>query len=216
MSIPRHRIYRAYETIVTMLGDRQVEGVGFTTDNFDTSDLDDIIDAEEDKKYNKMTFKRNDEEIDVYWVSKVTSTIIKQLSQTKNAKSDDKFHMLIFSADVDFSKVVDCIEKMKNKICVEIFTINELAFPIVKHVYVKPHRKLSDQEKEEIYEYFDIKDDQEAVKKMPILLLRDPISRYYDFNTFDVIVINEDEKPYFRIVFPNIKVKTLEKSEEDK
>tara|TARA_B100000902_G_C26776601_1_gene653012 strand:+ start:18 stop:518 length:501 start_codon:yes stop_codon:yes gene_type:complete len=78
----------------------------------------------------------------------------------------------------------------------EFFAISELQFNITNHAYVPKHERLSEQDA--------IAFKQKYGTKLPIILKNDPISKYYNFQSNDIIkVYRKDNEISYRICVVN-------------
>ena len=76
---------------------------------------------------------------------------------------------------------------------IELFTLNELQFNITKHRLYNKHEKLNQEERREFVEKYGI--------KIPVILEKDPVSRYFNFKKGNVIrVTRKNDIIVYRIV----------------
>ncbi len=242
------KVLRSYRTVVQMLKDRN-----FSVD----------IELQEDKmiallkeEIEGILFTRGGDKITVRYYESFTREKIEKISLLAVNSKEKKVHFLVFCKKLD-PKVQPYLTAIDKKVYIEAFPLEMLVFPIVNHVHVPSHRKLTEQEVEDLFEYYKIpkkyeeeevveevamlkpvvssrrrpqrKFEEEEVevkkkdvekpkrqevmsydkgailKKFPILLLSDPVARYYDFQPFDMVVIDEHNSPYIRVVFDNLK-----------
>lgn len=91
------------------------------------------------------------------------------------------------------------IEKEKN---IQIMWIKQLQFNLTKHVLVPQHFKCSDEEADELMSKFGLI----HRNQFPTLLKDDPVSRYYNFKSGDIIKIQNTSSPtnpnylFYRVV----------------
>ena len=85
---------------------------------------------------------------------------------------------------------------VSSNIKIELFTLDELQYNITKHRLVPNYMKLSQEDSKEFKKKFGI--------KFPVLLMKDPIRRFYDFNKGDIIKVidkcSNDKIIRYRIV----------------
>lgn len=78
----------------------------------------------------------------------------------------------------------------------EFFSISELQFNITNHAYVPKHERLSEQDATAFKQKYGT--------KLPIILQNDPISKYYNFKSNDIIkVYRKDNEISYRICIMN-------------
>lgn len=244
------RVLRSYRTVVQMLKDRNY----FMDVDMNEDEALSLLKEESEG----VIFSNSGEKITVRYFDSFTKEKIEKLSLLAVGTRERKVHFLIFCKKLD-SKVLPFLKAIENKLFVEVFPLESLVFPIVNHVHVPTHRKLTEKEVVELFEYYKIPkryekeeiveevivnkpvvssrrrpqrkfeeeetkkkvpeekpkvsetketmeyDKEMILKKFPILLLSDPVSRYYNFRPFDIIIIDEDNNPYIRVVFDNLK-----------
>lgn len=230
---------RSFNTIVQMLSDR-----GYKSSS-NTNSIE-LLKSEE-----SILFTNKLETIQVRYYENFTKQVAEKITILAASSKEPKTHFLVFCKKLD-SKANPFIKAIEGKVFVEVFTFDMLVFPIVRHVHVPPHRKLSNDEVDDLFEYYGIRktyeveeqedeilvakpttrrrplkkqaeeevkkqvepvkkeqvlsyDKQAILRKFPILLLSDPISRYYNYKPFDMVVINEHNEPYVKVVFDNLK-----------
>ena len=76
-------------------------------------------------------------------------------------------------------------DKTRTHVKVEMFEIRNLLFNITKHSYVPKHVLLSTTEAEEVYDKYSIKNK----TQLPIIYKTDPVAKYFDFKSGDLIRI---------------------------
>jgi DNA-directed RNA polymerase subunit H (RpoH/RPB5) len=87
--------------------------------------------------------------------------------------------------------------KMKDKITVDIFSIDELQFNIFEsELSPKQIRILNQEERKQLLEHYKIK----HYKEFPIIFLSDKTCKYLGCKKHDLIIYNEDTEPYIRCV----------------
>tara|TARA_B100001093_G_C26814015_1_gene1008842 strand:- start:2 stop:631 length:630 start_codon:yes stop_codon:yes gene_type:complete len=100
----------------------------------------------------------------------------------------------------------DTLQKLQRQIYehdnifVNLINIERLQFNILKHIYVPPHRVLSNEEKQKIKEKYNIIDD----KKFPSISRFDPVSQVYGIRPGELFEIDRSSKTaivakYYRI-----------------
>jgi DNA-directed RNA polymerase I, II, and III subunit RPABC1 len=71
----------------------------------------------------------------------------------------------------------------------ELFCIKNLLFNITKHELVPKHEFMNNDEAQEVYNQYSIKENQRT-QKLPLLMTKtDPVSKYYDFKPGSLIKI---------------------------
>ena len=70
-----------------------------------------------------------------------------------------------------------CRKEVGNRFLFNCFVMKELTYNVSKHVLVPPHRLVSTREAEEIMQ----RDYSALPKQLPVLMMDDPIRRYYNF-----------------------------------
>jgi DNA-directed RNA polymerase subunit H (RpoH/RPB5) len=73
---------------------------------------------------------------------------------------------------------------------IQVFTIGELQFNITKHILVPKHEKLSSQDALQVLSTYNLK----SVLQLPIILKKDPMSRYLGLAVGDVVKIHRDSQ----------------------
>lgn len=249
------KVLRAYKTLLQMMKDREY----VMEERLSDEKALDIL-----KKEQEILFKSEDDTIRINYFDTLTKEKIDKFTALSVNSKEKKIHYLFFCKKVEsrinsYLSILDI--QNKDRLTIEVFVLDSLVFPIVNHVHVPKHRKLSEKEKAEVFEYYGIKrkieeeeleeeviqptktkvssrrrpvqkkfeeeeekkeekkpkkeekkeqvidyDKDAILKKFPILLLSDPVSRYYNFRPFDMIVIDEDNVPYIRVVFNNLKI----------
>lgn len=84
-----------------------------------------------------------------------------------------------------------CKNYQLHNVFIEIFRISELIFNVVDHVYVPHHRLCSAQETSEILKNLGVLKS-EKYDKMPCILAKDPVMRYYGIRKGNLVEITRD------------------------
>ncbi len=84
-----------------------------------------------------------------------------------------------------------CKNYQLHKVFIEIFRISELLFKVIEHVYVPRHRLCSAQETSEILKNLGVLKS-EKYDKMPCILAKDPVMRYYGIRKGNLVEITRD------------------------
>jgi len=84
-----------------------------------------------------------------------------------------------------------CKNYQLHKVFVEIFRVSELLFKVIDHVYCSRHRLCSPQETAEVLKKLGVAPS-EKYDKMPCILAKDPIMRYYGIRSGNLIEITRD------------------------
>ena len=84
-----------------------------------------------------------------------------------------------------------CKNYQLHKVFIEIFLIAELLFNVVNHVYCPKHRLCSAQETAEVLKNLGVSSS-EKYDKLPCILAKDPIMRYYGIMRGHLIEITRD------------------------
>ena len=74
---------------------------------------------------------------------------------------------------------------------IEIFRVSELLFNVVNHVYCPAHRLCSADEAAEVLEKLGVSSE-EKYDKLPCILAKDPVMRYYGLTQGNLIEITRD------------------------
>ncbi len=84
-----------------------------------------------------------------------------------------------------------CKNYQLHKVFIEIFRTSELLFNVIDHVYVPRHRLCSAQETDEVLKNLGVLPS-EKYDKMPCILAKDPVMRYYGIRQGNLIEITRD------------------------
>lgn len=152
---------------------------------------------------NSPVIKANDgngNEVFVYWHNeeRVGIKFIRQLDEI-HLKNNKKRTVVLLSIDgpTAFSKK-EC--DIRNWI--QLLLYKELYVNITKHSMVPPHRKLQDEEIEDLKKRYGLSTDMQELPKMSI---NDPVSKYYKYDRGSVVEIKRsvgtlEETKYYRLV----------------
>jgi DNA-directed RNA polymerase subunit H (RpoH/RPB5) len=148
-----------------------------------------IIDRRDDYFLVKKT---DDSEIVVFFsfFEKLNTSILKEY--IKEIEKNNIIHMIIIYKD----KVTSSVNKIIDNIFhlnIEIFPFSNLSFNITKHRLYRPHILLKPTEKNIFIKKYG--------KQIPKILLCDPIVRYFNFKTGDIVkIIRRNNFISYRIV----------------
>jgi len=146
-----------------------------------------------DRKYTNFQDMNNyikTDQVLIYFCddSKITINHIKDF--VSKLSTDDFDHGIFIYPDTITSSAKKAIELIDKKI--ELFEIAELQYNITKHRLVPKHQKLEGEE------YMSMKT--KYGSKLPYILTKDPVCRYYDFKKGDIIKINRNGNVAYRFV----------------
>lgn len=148
-----------------------------------------IIDRQDDYFLIKKT---DDSEIVVFFsfFEKLNTSILKEY--IKEIEKNKINHMIIIYKD----KVTSSVNKIIDNIFhlnIELFSFSDLLFNITKHRLYRPHILLTTSEK--------IKFIKKYGKQIPKILLDDPIVKYFNFKSGDILkIIRKNNFISYRIV----------------
>ena len=148
-----------------------------------------IIDRRDDYFLVKKT---DDSEIVVFFsfFEKLNTSILKEY--IKEIEKNNIIHMIIIYKD----KVTSSVNKIINNIFhlnIEVFSFSELLFNITKHCLYRPHILLKIAEKNKFVKKYS--------KQIPKILLDDPIVKYFNFKSGDILkIIRKNNYISYRIV----------------
>jgi DNA-directed RNA polymerase subunit H (RpoH/RPB5) len=107
--------------------------------------------------------------------------------------------ILISSSGLTSTAHSGTIPKLKEKFNIRVILHHQLLVNITKHILVKPHRRISMDEKKELMQKFGLTDS--TISALPSIRLTDPVSLYYDFRQGEIIRIeNIGAAESYRIV----------------
>jgi len=178
-------ISNAWKTCLEILSDR-----GYTPDEayYKLSDkdldflaqkntLDIVAKNDETKKYACIKF---------ILTEKVKSAYVKELvAEIKDKIPNDHTYEIIFVLKNKVNSTLKKLEKSKDLGDIQIRACKELQFNITKHTLVPQHIKLLDEEVKALMERYSI----HSKTQLPLILKDDPIVRYYNFKSGDVLKI---------------------------
>jgi DNA-directed RNA polymerase I, II, and III subunit RPABC1 len=138
------------------------------------------IDIEDDIKI--IGIDINSEKIVVFKIPVVKFNVEKFKEYTNLLNKMGNNHCIII-----YTESVTSVPKKLVKNCLdvntELFTQEELQYNITKHRLVPLHTRLDETDKKHFIEKYGI--------KFPVILLSDPISRFYDYKVDDIIKITK-------------------------
>ena len=136
--------------------------------------------------------KTDDSEIVIFFsfFEKLNTSILKEY--IKEIEKNKINHMIIIYKD----KVTSSVNKIINNIFhlnIEVFSFSELLFNITKHCLYRPHILLQIAEKNKFVKKYS--------KQIPKILLNDPIVKYFNFKSGDILkIIRRNNYISYRIV----------------
>ena len=117
---------------------------------------------------------------------KVKSAYVKELvGEIKDKIPNDHTYEMIFVLKNKPNSTLKKLEKDRDLGDIQIRSCKELQFNITKHVLVPPHIKLVDSEVKALMNTYSI----HSKTQLPLILRDDPIVRYYNFKSGDVLKI---------------------------
>tara|TARA_B100000963_G_scaffold156379_1_gene136095 strand:+ start:1735 stop:2343 length:609 start_codon:yes stop_codon:yes gene_type:complete len=117
---------------------------------------------------------------------KVKSAYVKELvNEIKDKIPIDHTYEMIFVLKNKPNSTLKKLEKDRDLGDIQIRSCKELQFNITKHVLVPQHIKLTDDEVKAIMNRYSI----HSKTQLPLILREDPIVRYYNFKSGDVLKI---------------------------
>lgn len=128
--------------------------------------------------------------------SMISSALLRQIvdeSKQKYSKRSIKHVIVIIIPNKLTPDAKKTVMKLEN---VQILPCESLFIPVGRHRHVPRHIRLSDKEANDFEESRGISRDH-----LPVLLLSDPISRYYDYRPGDIIRVERPTGPFYRTVF---------------
>lgn len=165
-------VVKSYVTLREMLVDRQI----------DISNLDSISDLEIDimTRTNKIfSFNVNDNFRIIYYMNPKF-----KINDLKKYFGDEEKIIIIFKEKINNLNIKN-LKDFEN-INIEIFILKELLFNISKHTLVPKHEIVKDEaEINTIMETYQLK----SKNQLPIILKTDPMSRYLDIKSGDIVKI---------------------------
>lgn len=120
-------------------------------------------------------------------LNKIRSSSIKEIiNEIIKEISDNSEYDIILVLKNKPSTIIQKIEKDKDYSNIQIMYLKQLMYNPTKHKLVPKHTKISQQELSKIMDFYSIA----SKNQLPIILKDDPIVRYYNFKTGDVLKIN--------------------------
>ena len=105
--------------------------------------------------------------------------------------SDCSRYIFISSSGITPKARKTCKNYQLHKVFIEIFHIAELLFNVVDHIYCPKHRLCSAQESADVLKNLGVSSS-EKYNKLPCILAKDPIMRYYGIRCGHLIEITRD------------------------
>ena len=172
------KLFKIRKTLLEMLGDRKYKIPDEVKDlniqhfiaQYENNEIDIVLDNmyvrffEEDKSFAKNDLKNNYAEI--------------------VEEHGDKINIIIIIKDKIASAVKTELEKNTYS-NLEIFTHNELIFNITKNYLVPKHILLNEEEKQEVYKKYNMKNNDNFQQ----ILVTDPVAKYYAMKVGDLCKI---------------------------
>ena len=169
-----NEIVKSYITLKEMLIDR-----GINVDNLDTISNEELNIM---MKTNKIFSLKVNEDITVIYY---TSTKFK-INDLKKYLDDSNHIILIFKEKINNLNIKNI--KDNTNVFVEIFMIKELQYNISRHMLVPKHEIVEDEKEiENILKTYQVKKNQ-----LPIILRNDPMARYLDVKSGDIVKITRN------------------------
>jgi DNA-directed RNA polymerase subunit H (RpoH/RPB5) len=184
-----HFIRNAWNTCLEMITDR-----GFNVDNnfYEVSDADfkymisekkiDIYSKNPDNKAIYIKFFLN---------NKIKPSSIKAvIDEIKQECEHSKLDLVIVLKQKPNNTFLK-IEKDKSFNNIQLMYLKQLQFNITKHSLVPTHTKCSEEEVNDVMKRFGIT----SKTQLPVILRDDPVARYYNYKSGDVIRITNTNRP---------------------
>jgi DNA-directed RNA polymerase subunit H (RpoH/RPB5) len=111
---------------------------------------------------------------------------------SKYLKQASLQHVILITAQGFTAFAQGPLNKLRAQYSVRTFVHDELLVNVTKHILVKPHVKLGDNERVELLRKYKIDNDPE---QLPKLMKTDPIALYYNFNVGDIVAISNVGTP---------------------
>ena len=105
--------------------------------------------------------------------------------------SDCSQYIFVSSAGITPKARKTCKNYQLHQVFIEIFKVSELLFNVVNHVYCPVHRLCSDEETAEVLKKLGVSSE-EKYDKLPCILAKDPVMRYYGITQGHLIEITRD------------------------
>ena len=114
------------------------------------------------------------------------------IGHIKNFVREEGAHFLFISSGGITPKArKTCKNYQLHNIFIEIFLVSELLFNVVRHAYCPAHRACSADEAAEVLAQLGVSD-AEKYDKLPCILAKDPVMRYYGLTEGHLIEITRD------------------------
>ena len=117
--------------------------------------------------------------------------------------SDCSRYIFVSSAGITPKARKTCKNYQLHQMFIEIFLVAELLFNVVNHVYCPTHKLCSDEETAEVLKKLGVSS-AEKYDKLPCILAKDPVMRYYGITQGHLIEITRDSVTmpgYFEITY---------------
>ena len=142
-----------------------------------------------EKKLELIAKKNNDKEIfyaKFLLFCKVKPSTVKEIVNEINEIFKNKNHLeILLILQFKPNNSILKLEKEFTNCDLQIMWCKQLQFNITKHTLVPNHIKLNDDEENFILNKYNLK----SKFQLPIILKNDPVSRYYNYHTGDIIKI---------------------------
>lgn len=165
-----------------------------------------------------ITFNKNEKSNGCVILPKCTKININHVALYTKFTLESNFNsfILVCPGQITHKARNELIYNIKDVYDNEFFYIDELQINIVQHRLVPKHSRLSSEEKEKIVRQYIGHDvsghdvsghnnskneyDDDGLRKFPLMLESDPISRYYNFKKGDVIKVDRGSSICYRYV----------------
>tara|TARA_B110000037_G_C17036673_1_gene471923 strand:+ start:481 stop:1089 length:609 start_codon:yes stop_codon:yes gene_type:complete len=178
-------IIKSFTVVKEMLTDRNIDITNL--ESYSENEIEVLISASNTsgtKNGNIFQIKVNDDIKIIYHMkSKFIKNDLKKFLSTIEKDEEYKHIIFIFKEKINNNNEKN-IKDLLDGVTYELFPIKNLLFNITKHSYVPKHELLSVDEANNIMTNYSIKKSQ-----FPIILKSDPVARYYDFKSGQLIKV---------------------------
>lgn len=178
-------IIKSFTVVKEMLTDRNIDITNL--ESYSENEIEVLISASNTsgtKNGNIFQIKVNDDIKIIYHMkSKFIKNDLKKFLSTIEKDEEYKHIIFIFKEKINNNNEKN-IKDLLDGVTYELFPIKNLLFNITKHSYVPKHELLSVDEANNIMTNYSIKKSQ-----FPIILKTDPVARYYDFKSGQLIKV---------------------------
>tara|TARA_Y100000385_G_C13064416_1_gene626000 strand:+ start:1075 stop:1683 length:609 start_codon:yes stop_codon:yes gene_type:complete len=178
-------IIKSFTVVKEMLTDRNIDITNL--ESYSENEIEVLISASNTsgtKNGNIFQIKVNDDIKIIYHMkSKFIKNDLKKFLSTIEKDEEYKHIIFIFKEKINNNNEKN-IKDLLDGVTYELFPIKNLLFNITKHSYVPKHELLSVDQANNIMTNYSIKKSQ-----FPIILKTDPVARYYDFKSGQLIKV---------------------------